>query len=390
MKYCDFSELLSAYLDGELEPELVAQLEDHLEDCAYCKNMLEEIKEIKYALSSLQEVEPPQSLHASIMHAVNRQVIEDQNERKARKVAVRNLWLKRVSVVLAACLIILAISPAVRSTFFGPELLDDYGTSEDGQGEMKSASEGTSDVVLPGESEETDSSVVEPAPQESVIKELPPEGDESAQEPAPVEEELPPQDVQLSEEEEKEEEIEEEAPEEGEFFMALKSAPVRLQPKEIKSAEVTVQVSSDVLNDVSGEIRSAVEEAGGEVHLCFEHVQPGEENKPAFCITATLPASALEQVLGNLSTWGSLVESNIIAHDVTDYYDFVSCTIQNKVGQRDKLAQAIENATNLEDVSVAEEELLKLEEETHRLRREQELLDDLSSEASLLLWVIGE
>lgn len=68
----------------------------------------------------------------------------------------------------------------------------------------------------------------------------------------------------------------------------------------------------------------------------------------------------------------------------------MSCTIQNKVGQRDKLAQAIENATNLEDVSVAEEELLKLEEETHRLRREQELLDDLSSEASLLLWVIGE
>ena len=39
---------------------------------------------------------------------------------------------------------------------------------------------------------------------------------------------------------------------------------------------------------------------------------------------------------------------------------------------------------------MAEEELLKLEEETHRLRREQELLDDLSSEASLLLWVIGE
>ena len=27
-------------------------------------------------------------MHASIMHAVNRQVIEDQNERKARKVAV--------------------------------------------------------------------------------------------------------------------------------------------------------------------------------------------------------------------------------------------------------------------------------------------------------------
>ena len=108
--------------------------------------------------------------------------------------------------------------------------------------------------VLPGESEETDSSVVEPAPQESVIKELPHQKAMSRRRnPAPAEEELPPQDATFRRRKRRRNRRR------GSWrkasFYGAKSTPVRLQPKEIKSAEVTVQVSSDVLNDVSGEIQ---------------------------------------------------------------------------------------------------------------------------------------
>ncbi len=76
----DVSELLSSYLDDELEPEVCNLVENHLRSCDACRAELEELRQVKLALKSLPELEPPPSLHSRVMDAVR-----DQHRVKKQK-----------------------------------------------------------------------------------------------------------------------------------------------------------------------------------------------------------------------------------------------------------------------------------------------------------------
>lgn len=61
-----WTDRLSAYLDGELQPEESAALEDHLEACGGCRTVLEELREVTRRARALPGSEPGDGLWGAI------------------------------------------------------------------------------------------------------------------------------------------------------------------------------------------------------------------------------------------------------------------------------------------------------------------------------------
>ena len=63
----DYTELLSARLDGELTPEEEKTLEDHLNICADCRAVAEDLERIHLSFEDLEPVPAPDSLARDVM-----------------------------------------------------------------------------------------------------------------------------------------------------------------------------------------------------------------------------------------------------------------------------------------------------------------------------------
>jgi len=387
LKYCNFSEFISSYIDGELDPQASAQLEEHLKVCPDCKAMYEELRHIKELLGSVPEIEPPDLLHASIMEAVNEYAIRREDALRAERSAKRSIWLRRLSIALAACLIILVASPAIKSAFFGTQQLPADVASESDQREEETI---TADNT---ETEKEGTIVFESQPQQP---QLPTDNSHVEEDVQPPSEESP-SDVTVGSEDNEslaadatsgvpeEEEISEEDEETG-FFMATKRMPANLA-KEIKSANIAIEVPEGALGDVSDKACAMIGESGGSVHLCFESVYT-PTGASGFCVTGLVPSSSLEQVSDDMSALGSIVQSDVIAYDVTAYRNVLDSLIETNQMQRDDLAQAINNAVDAQDVPLAQKELLRLDQLIAVLNEERQLLDELCDNASIWLWII--
>jgi len=171
-----------------------------------------------------------------------------------------------------------------------------------------------------------------------------------------------------------------------EFFMATKRMPANLA-KEIKSANIAIEVPEGALGDVSDKACAMIGESGGSVHLCFESVYT-PTGASGFCVTGLVPSSSLEQVSDDMSALGSIVQSDVIAYDVTAYRNVLDSLIETNQMQRDDLAQAINNAVDAQDVPLAQKELLRLDQLIAVLNEERQLLDELCDNASIWLWII--
>ena len=297
------------------------------------------------------------------------------------------MWLRRLSIALAACLIILVVSPAVKSTFFGSQQLPRDVTPEIGEKQEETI---TADNT---ETEEEGTLVFGSQPQQPE----PSVGNGQKQEDVQPPSEKSPSDVTASSEDNEllasdatsgvpEEEEISEGDEATEFFMATKRTAANIA-KEIKSANIAIEVPQGVLGDVSDKACAMIGESGGSVHLCFESVY-APTGASAFCVTALVPSSGVEQVSDDISALGSAVQSDVLAYDVTAYRNVLDSLVETNQMHRDNLAQAIINAVDAQDVSLAQEELLRLDELIAALNEERELLDELCDHASIWLWII--
>lgn len=66
----DYTEYISAAIDGELSPQQRAQLDDHLAQCPACRALMDDLAQLHAGLGALPLAEPPQGLNESIMAAV--------------------------------------------------------------------------------------------------------------------------------------------------------------------------------------------------------------------------------------------------------------------------------------------------------------------------------
>ncbi len=107
-------QLLSAYLDGELAASETAAVQDHLMDCAACREAYEDLRVTKAALGQLPPAEPPVEFWAAVREPAPRE-----------RVAAPGRWRWRMPVLvrrpawaIAAVLVVLALAavPMVKGT----------------------------------------------------------------------------------------------------------------------------------------------------------------------------------------------------------------------------------------------------------------------------------
>lgn len=71
MKCDDMAELLSAYGDGQLEPQTMLEVAVHVAECSRCRNELAEIERSKAFLAGIPAQEMPQPVSSRIQAAIN-------------------------------------------------------------------------------------------------------------------------------------------------------------------------------------------------------------------------------------------------------------------------------------------------------------------------------
>ncbi|MBF0622139.1 MAG: hypothetical protein HQL54_09445 [Magnetococcales bacterium] len=74
-------ELVSAYLDGEVEDILAKPLTDHLLKCDHCQQMLARLARIKDSIAENFQLPDPEGLTSSVMSALDASVTTTEKSR---------------------------------------------------------------------------------------------------------------------------------------------------------------------------------------------------------------------------------------------------------------------------------------------------------------------
>lgn len=109
MKDCDrFAPMLSAFVDGELTDEERAETAAHVEGCAACQKLLDELLEVHAAFDAFEEEDVPDGFTADVMAAV-------RAEKAAVKPPVkrRSAWKRYLPMAACAALVLFAAAITV-------------------------------------------------------------------------------------------------------------------------------------------------------------------------------------------------------------------------------------------------------------------------------------
>lgn len=102
-------ELLNAYLDGELEGTLFAELERHIERCPDCRAELDRIMKMRELLDELRGVEVPEGERERFIDALRNRLETEQKRGLRREINWRPALIGAIAVV--AILIVLIAIP---------------------------------------------------------------------------------------------------------------------------------------------------------------------------------------------------------------------------------------------------------------------------------------
>ena len=102
MKYCnDYAALLDLFVDGELNPEEMADVQAHLDVCPGCRAYVDDAMAMRAAFPEVEDTVVPAGFAEGVMAAVAAAA-------PAKKPARKTPWLK-VAMPLAACLAVVIV-----------------------------------------------------------------------------------------------------------------------------------------------------------------------------------------------------------------------------------------------------------------------------------------
>ncbi|HPU41407.1 MAG TPA: zf-HC2 domain-containing protein [Acetivibrio clariflavus] len=108
MKNCEeILELLSLYIDNELDDATAKAVEKHIELCSSCKTELEQLREIIKMCNELDEVELPEDFN-EVLHEKLKLEQKNMNENK-KIIYMRNSLMRTVASVAAIFILIFAV-----------------------------------------------------------------------------------------------------------------------------------------------------------------------------------------------------------------------------------------------------------------------------------------
>ena len=101
MKCDECSELLDLYIAGDLSPEKMQEIGEHLSSCRQCREELAFAKKMEKEMPKMPKPQLPENFRAEVM-----QKIKEEKRQEKKTVIFSYLRLRRVAPVLAAALLI--------------------------------------------------------------------------------------------------------------------------------------------------------------------------------------------------------------------------------------------------------------------------------------------
>ena len=102
MKYCDdYAALLDLYVDGELSPEEMSRVRDHLDRCPGCRAYVDDALAIRAAFPDVEDVEVPMGFAEGVMARI-------QTEAGSKK-KQSTPWRKVLPTLVACCALVILL-----------------------------------------------------------------------------------------------------------------------------------------------------------------------------------------------------------------------------------------------------------------------------------------
>ncbi len=103
MKCEDIQERVSQYLENGMDEEQTAEFRTHLEECAACSILVEELEKTMKLSFSLKDMTAPEDLKQRLKNKLRPQVMEMMEEKKT---SVRTVWWKNIVLLRAAAMLV--------------------------------------------------------------------------------------------------------------------------------------------------------------------------------------------------------------------------------------------------------------------------------------------
>lgn len=103
MKHCEeYAALLDLYVDGELSPEDMARVQDHLDHCSACQSYVDDCLAIRAAFPSAEDTAVPDGFADAVMARI-------QAQAPASKKKQTTPWMKLLPALAACCVVVILL-----------------------------------------------------------------------------------------------------------------------------------------------------------------------------------------------------------------------------------------------------------------------------------------
>lgn len=338
----EVEELLSPYLDRELDDESMAEVDEHLKTCSECRQKLEFFAGVKAAARSLPDKDVPADLHAKVMDSVKAARLSIKPK---MRFAFRTPW------AYAAAAILLVIAFSFVSTLAGRYLPGKSGTT--------AIRSGQENIVSSGTKASTDEAR-QVSPQISTPSVKGTEGGSVVTKDYA-----------------------------GSYDMS--SAAVAVDRKIVKNAYLSLAVARGKVQQAAEEAARIAQASGGYVeHSSMSQGSKTPKQITSASLTIRVPSNVLDKLLSDFAQLGSVTRQETSATDVTEQYIDVSARLRNKQAQEARLVELLGKANTIGEVMQVEGELARVRSEIEYLTGQMRYMEKTTTYASVSLSIVEE
>ncbi len=133
-----YRDLISLYIDGEINENDEKELLEHLENCPLCRKEFEELKAITDMLGKIEEAELPENFHTEVMTAIKAQ------SSPIKKNKPKRIWARYASLAASICALFI-----VGASVLGSGMLGMGSSAADAASEEMYFSQATTNSAMP-------------------------------------------------------------------------------------------------------------------------------------------------------------------------------------------------------------------------------------------------